>query len=216
MRVVGLRLEPGQNVPEHRNAIPVALIVTVGPPAFRRWDAARARSSAGEMLLINPGERHTYRAEVETSAYLVYAGLARGEKPNVELAAQGLGERRSTTVASRIAASSTSRGGDRARRPAEGSAWRRRGPGSMPPSTSSRIHAMATARRKWPCEKASTRPPAAEARSMKSQRPRVDLRGRLAAGAAVLVELPTRSRFANLLGGQALVVAVVDLAQERR
>jgi quercetin dioxygenase-like cupin family protein len=30
MRVVGLRLEPGQNVPEHRNAIPVALIVTVG------------------------------------------------------------------------------------------------------------------------------------------------------------------------------------------
>jgi len=27
------------------------------------------------MLLINPGERHKYRAEVETSAYLVYAGL---------------------------------------------------------------------------------------------------------------------------------------------
>jgi len=30
MRVVGLRLEPGQTVPEHRNAIPVALIVTGG------------------------------------------------------------------------------------------------------------------------------------------------------------------------------------------
>lgn len=30
---------------------------------------------AGEMLLINPGERHTYRADVETSAYLVFAGL---------------------------------------------------------------------------------------------------------------------------------------------
>ena len=27
------------------------------------------------MLLINPGERHRYRAEVETSAYLVFAGL---------------------------------------------------------------------------------------------------------------------------------------------
>jgi len=31
--------------------------------------------AAGEMLLINPGERHTYRAEVGTSAYLVFAGL---------------------------------------------------------------------------------------------------------------------------------------------
>jgi len=30
---------------------------------------------AGEMLLINPGERHTYRADVDTSAYLVFAGL---------------------------------------------------------------------------------------------------------------------------------------------
>jgi hypothetical protein len=29
----------------------------------------------GEMLLINPGERHTYRADVATSAYLVFAGL---------------------------------------------------------------------------------------------------------------------------------------------
>jgi hypothetical protein len=27
------------------------------------------------MLLINPGERHTYRADVNTSAYLVFAGL---------------------------------------------------------------------------------------------------------------------------------------------
>jgi len=25
--------------------------------------------------MINPGERHTYRAEVDTAAYLVYAGL---------------------------------------------------------------------------------------------------------------------------------------------
>jgi hypothetical protein len=27
------------------------------------------------MLLINPGERHSYRADVPTSAYLVFAGL---------------------------------------------------------------------------------------------------------------------------------------------
>jgi quercetin dioxygenase-like cupin family protein len=74
MRVVGLRLEPGQNVPEHRNAIPVALIVTVGRLHFD--DGTRqGEVSAGEMLLINPGERHTYRADVATSAYLVFAGL---------------------------------------------------------------------------------------------------------------------------------------------
>ena len=36
---------------------------------------SRFHLAAGEMLLINPGERHTYRAEVATSAYLVYAGL---------------------------------------------------------------------------------------------------------------------------------------------
>jgi len=74
MRVVGLRLEPGQHVPEHRNAIPVALIVTVGTLYFDDGSNT-GLVGAGEMLLINPGERHTYRAEVETSAYLVYAGL---------------------------------------------------------------------------------------------------------------------------------------------
>ena len=74
MRVVGLRLGPGQQVPEHRNAIPVAMIVTVG--ALQVDDGTEAGVvGAGEMLLINPGERHTYRAEVETSAYLVFAGL---------------------------------------------------------------------------------------------------------------------------------------------
>jgi quercetin dioxygenase-like cupin family protein len=74
MRVVGLRLEPGQKVPEHRNAIPVALIVTVGRLFFDDG-TNRSAVAAGEMLLINPGERHEYRAEVETSAYLVFAGL---------------------------------------------------------------------------------------------------------------------------------------------
>ena len=74
MRVVGLRLEPGQNVPEHRNAIPVALIVMVGRLHFNDG-SSQGEVSAGEMLLINPGERHQYHAEGETSAYLVYAGL---------------------------------------------------------------------------------------------------------------------------------------------
>lgn len=74
MRVVGLRLEPGQNVPEHRNAIPVALIVTEGRLHFDDG-TSHGEVSAGEMLLLNPGERHQYRAEVDTSAYLVFAGL---------------------------------------------------------------------------------------------------------------------------------------------
>lgn len=74
MRVVGLRLRPGQHVPEHRNAIPVALIVTVGRLGFSDGEKTGA-VAAGEMLLINPGERHTYNAEVETAAYLVFAGL---------------------------------------------------------------------------------------------------------------------------------------------
>lgn len=74
MRVVGLRLEPGQNVPEHRNAIPVALIVTEGRLHFD--DGSKSGEVvAGEMLLVNPGERHTYRAEIATSAYLVFGGL---------------------------------------------------------------------------------------------------------------------------------------------
>jgi quercetin dioxygenase-like cupin family protein len=74
MRVVGLRLEPGQTVPEHRNAIPVALIVTAGRLLFD--DGARSGEvGVGEMLLINPGERHTYRADIATSAFLVFAGL---------------------------------------------------------------------------------------------------------------------------------------------
>jgi len=74
MRVVGLRLAPGQNIPEHRNAIPVALIVTEGRLHFDDG-ASQGEVGAGEMLLINPGERHAYRADVDTSAFLVYAGL---------------------------------------------------------------------------------------------------------------------------------------------
>ena len=74
MRVIGLRLEPGQDVPEHRNAIPVALIVTDGSLRFDDGTST-GEVAAGQMLLINPGERHRYHADIATSAYLVYAGL---------------------------------------------------------------------------------------------------------------------------------------------
>jgi len=74
MRVVGLRLEPGQHVPEHRVAIPVALIVIGGSLHFDDGTSS-GDVRAGEMLLINPGEKHTYRAEVATSAFLVFAGV---------------------------------------------------------------------------------------------------------------------------------------------
>ncbi len=74
MRVVGLRLLAGQRVPEHRNAIPVAVIVTEGELCYGAGpNPGRVRS--GELLLINPGERHSYWSEVETAAYLVFAGL---------------------------------------------------------------------------------------------------------------------------------------------
>src|SRR5438477_12606805 len=76
MRVVGLRLRPGQRVPEHRNAIPVAVIVTEGELRFSEGSAEPQRARAGELVLVNPGERHAYWSEVETSAYLVFAGLA--------------------------------------------------------------------------------------------------------------------------------------------
>jgi quercetin dioxygenase-like cupin family protein len=74
MRVVGLRLRAGQRIPEHRNAIPVAVIVTEGMLQFSEGGAA-GQARAGELVLVNPGERHSYWAAEETSAYLVYAGL---------------------------------------------------------------------------------------------------------------------------------------------
>lgn len=74
MRVVGLRLAAGQRVPEHRNALPLAVIVTEGVLRYSEGDAA-GEARAGELVLINPGERHIYWAEVETAAYMVFAGL---------------------------------------------------------------------------------------------------------------------------------------------
>jgi len=74
MRVVGLRLAAGQRVPEHRNAVPLAVIVTEGTLHYSEGDVAGS-ARAGELVLINPGERHTYWAEEETTAYMVFAGL---------------------------------------------------------------------------------------------------------------------------------------------
>jgi quercetin dioxygenase-like cupin family protein len=74
MRVVGLRLAAGQRVPEHRNALPLAIIVTEGVLHYS-GGAASGEARAGELILINPGERHTYWADQETAAYMVFAGL---------------------------------------------------------------------------------------------------------------------------------------------
>ena len=74
MRVVGLRLQPGQHVPEHRNAVPVAMIVTRGALHYGEGTEVGI-AHEGELVLINPGERHRYWAEEETTAYLVFAGL---------------------------------------------------------------------------------------------------------------------------------------------
>jgi quercetin dioxygenase-like cupin family protein len=74
MRVVGLRLAAGQRVPEHRNALPVAVIVTQGSLHYSEGGSHGA-AHAGELVLIDPGERHTYWAEEETAAYMVFAGL---------------------------------------------------------------------------------------------------------------------------------------------
>ena len=79
MRVVGLRLAAGQRVPEHRNAIPVAVIVTQGRLQFSEGGQSGA-AAAGELVLVSPGERHSYWADEETSAYLLYSGLP-GARP---------------------------------------------------------------------------------------------------------------------------------------
>jgi quercetin dioxygenase-like cupin family protein len=77
MRVVGLRLAAGQRVPEHRNALPLAVIVTEGVLHYRQGsgEAVEGEVPAGGLVLVNPGERHTYWAEEETAAYMVFSGL---------------------------------------------------------------------------------------------------------------------------------------------
>jgi quercetin dioxygenase-like cupin family protein len=74
MRVVGLRLAAGQRVPEHRNAVPVAMIVTEGVLRYSEG-TSEGEARAGELVLVNPGDRHTYWADEETTAYMVFAGL---------------------------------------------------------------------------------------------------------------------------------------------
>ena len=74
MRVVGLRLAAGQRVPEHRTALPLAMIVTQGVLHYSEG-SQEGSVPAGGLVLINPGERHTYWAEEETAAYMVFSGL---------------------------------------------------------------------------------------------------------------------------------------------
>src|SRR5256886_14715023 len=74
MRVVGLRLEPGQAVPEHRNAIPVAVIVTGGGLHLDHGGPAGGGGTGG-MLLIKSRGGHTYRADFGTPADLLVPGL---------------------------------------------------------------------------------------------------------------------------------------------
>jgi hypothetical protein len=103
MRLVGLRLAAGQRVPEHRNAVPLALIVTEGVLQYGEGDKVGA-VRAGELVLIDPGERHTYWADEETAAYLVFAGLPgvrarpwtlkRREPPRPDSSAGGAGRGR--------------------------------------------------------------------------------------------------------------------------
>ena len=72
--MVGLRLQPGQHVPEHRNAVPVAMIITEGTLHYGE-DQEEGVARQGELVLINPGERHRYWATEETTAYLVFAAF---------------------------------------------------------------------------------------------------------------------------------------------
>src|SRR5262245_18360758 len=74
VRVVGLRLAAGQGVPEHRNALPLARRVTDSDLRYSEG-ALTGEARAGELVLVNPGERHTYWADQETSASMVFAGL---------------------------------------------------------------------------------------------------------------------------------------------
>lgn len=74
IRVIGLRLAAGQRVPEHRNAIPVAVIVTQGRLRFSEGDQ-EGEAAAGELVLVNPAERHAYWADEETAAFLLFSGL---------------------------------------------------------------------------------------------------------------------------------------------
>lgn len=74
IRVVGLRLAAGQRVPEHRNAIPVAVIVSQGRLHFSEGEK-QGTAGAGELVLVGPGERHSYWAEEETAAYFLYSGV---------------------------------------------------------------------------------------------------------------------------------------------
>ena len=50
-------------------------VAVVGHVEWVQFGHVQHVPRAGELVLINPGERHTYWAEQETAAYLVFAGL---------------------------------------------------------------------------------------------------------------------------------------------
>src|SRR4030081_1036590 len=100
MRLVGLRLAAGQRVPEHRNAVPLDLIVTEGVLQYGEGDQGGA-GRAGGLVLIAPGARDTAGAGEEPAASLVFAGvpgvrarpwtLKRREQPRPDSSAGGAG-----------------------------------------------------------------------------------------------------------------------------
>ncbi len=86
--------QPDRASKEHRNAVPVALIVTRGTRRFQEVVAGRAipgqsrtpgssdagtepaagAATGGGLVLVNPGHRHTYWAAEETVAFMICAG----------------------------------------------------------------------------------------------------------------------------------------------
>src|SRR5437868_7045115 len=127
MRVVGLRLQPGQTVPQHRNAIPVALIGTGG-----RLQCDDGMQAGGDPEL---------RADPCDCDGAEDVAVRERHEPRVRVPGHKLDE--------------------------------------LPRSF-------------------------------------VDLLRRLAAGTAVLVDLPAGIRFVDLPGAQALIATVVDLLEQRR
>ena len=57
---------------DHTNIALVAIAVSSG---HSEGPGSEGVAEKGEMVLVNPGELHTYWADTETAAYLVYAGL---------------------------------------------------------------------------------------------------------------------------------------------
>jgi quercetin dioxygenase-like cupin family protein len=61
-RVVGFRLEPHQQVPEHTSPATVLVLVTEGEGTFTGADGVAAVLAAGQSAAYAPGEPHGIRA----------------------------------------------------------------------------------------------------------------------------------------------------------